>query len=246
MTLNTKPFQSISTLRIKASIAVIAIFSLFSQNSTAQFDESQMGGWYMYFWNARVKEGPWGFQGDVQYRNWNLMGDLEQLLLRGGLTYSPKNASILLTLGYGHITTGAFGSSNSGTVTENRVYQEALIPQKVGSIIYLRHRFRYEQRWVQNQDFRTRYRYNLFIDVPLNSKVIDKKTLYFAFYNELFINGQRDIGDGRSVELFDRNRTYGAFGYAFKKNLKVQLGLMRQITDNWGKTQLQLSLHHNW
>mgnify|MGYP001818550710 FL=1 len=233
----------------KIFVQIVFLLALFlgfgSQNAQAQIDEDQTGAWYMYFWNAQIKEGPWGFQGDLQYRNWNLMGDLEQLLLRGGLTYKPKNASILFTLGYGHITTGAYDSSDIIN-TENRVYQEALFPQKIGGIFYLRHRFRYEQRWVEDQDFRTRYRYNLFIDVPLNSKVIDKRTLYFAFYNELFINGQRDIGDGRSVDLFDRNRTYGALGYAIKKNLKVQLGLMRQITDNWAKTQMQLSLHHNW
>lgn len=235
-----------SKKRIVSLLSMLVLFSLLPLNSSAQIDESQTGAWYMYFWSARVKEGSFGFQGDVQYRNWNLMGDLEQLLLRGGVTYSPKNAFILFTLGYGHVTTGAYGSSNHNTVTESRIYQEALIPQKIGSIFYIRHRFRYEQRWVETQDFRTRYRYNLFVDVPLNSKEIDKKTVYLAFYNELFINGQRDIGDGRSVELFDRNRTYGALGYAFRKHLKVQFGLMRQITDNWAKTQLQLSLHHNW
>ena len=37
-----------------------------------------------------------------------------------------------------------------------------------------------------------------------------KKTLYLALYNELFINGQRDIGNSNSVELFDRNRAYAA------------------------------------
>ena len=61
------------------------------------------------FGSTSVNEGPWGFQGDIQYRNWDLFGDLEQLLLRGGLTYQPKNASIKFTLGYGNITSGAFG-----------------------------------------------------------------------------------------------------------------------------------------
>jgi hypothetical protein len=245
MTFKARSFHFFSDSGIKISLSVLVCLFLFIESSKAQIDESETGAWYMYFWSAQVKEGPWGFQGDLQYRNWNLMGDLEQLLLRGGLTYKPKNAPILFTLGYAHITTGEYDSSDIVN-TESRVYQEALIPHKVGGIFYLRHRFRYEQRWVENQDFRTRFRYNLFLDIPLNSKGIDKKTLYLAFYNELFINGQRDIGDGRSVELFDRNRTYGALGYAFRKNLKVQFGLMRQITDNWAKTQLQLSLHHNW
>ena len=232
--------------RIKFVMITLVVLFCLSHKTRAQIDESQLGAWYMYFWTAKIKEGPWGFQGDVQYRNWNLMGDLEQLLLRGGLTYAPKNASVLFTLGYGNITTGAYGTSNHETIRESRVYQEALIPHKVGKIFFLRHRFRYEQRWVEGQDFRTRYRYNLFLDLPLNSKAIDQKTVYLALYNELFINGEQDIGDGRTVDLFDRNRTYGAVGYAIRKNLKVQLGLMRQITSNLGKTQLQLSLHHNW
>ncbi len=212
---------------------------------TSQIDNSQLGAWYMYFFNTSFKESAWGVQGDVQYRNWDLGGDLEQLLLRGGLTYTPKNANIKFTAGYGHITTGAFGSDNATTV-ESRIYQEALFPGKIGKLFHLNHRFRYEQRFVEDQDFRTRYRYNLFVTVPLSSAELKEKTLYLALYNELFINGQQDIGDGRSVEYFDRNRAYFALGYIFKKGIKVQLGYMNQKTNNWSKNQLQLSLHHNF
>ena len=72
---------------------------------------------------------------------------------------------------------------------------------------------------------------------------MDEKTIYLALYNELFINGERNIGDGKSVAVFDRNRLYGALGYIIKKGLKVQLGVMNQTTDSWSKNQLQLSLH---
>ena len=222
------------------------IISLFVANrGKAQVDESQLGAWDMCFFNGTFKEGPWGVQGDIQYRNWNLGGDLEQLLLRGGITYRPNNANILFTLGYGNITTGSYGSDNS-TTGESRIYQEALFPVQFGNRFYTNHRFRYEQRFVENQDFRTRYRYNLFLNIPLNKAALEDKTIYLAFYNELFINGQRDIGDGNTVEIFDRNRFYYALGYIIKRGLKVQLGAMRQTTDNWGKNQLQLSLHHNF
>ena len=200
----------------------------------------------MYFWNANsIKKTNWGLQGDYQFRNWDLGGDLEQLLLRTGVTYTPKDAGVKFTLGYGNITTGEFGDGDE-TTSESRIYQEALIPQKLGGRFYLTHRFRYEQRFVEDQDFRTRYRYNLFLNVPLNKPEIDVNTVYLALYNELFINGERSIGDDRKVELFDRSRTYGAVGYAVKKNLKVQLGAMRQITDNWAKTQVQLSAHQSF
>ncbi len=222
-----------------------AMAMAFPQKAEAQVDEDQLGAWYMYFWNTTLGDGPWGFQGDVQYRNWNIVGDLEQLLLRGGLTFEPKNAGVKFTLGYANITTGAFGDSKS-TVLENRIYQEALIPQKVGGRFYLVHRFRFEQRYVEDQDFRTRWRYNIFLNVPLNQKDLSAGAVYLAFYNELFINGQRAIGNGRNVELFDRNRTYLALGYSINDGLRGQFGWMRQPTDNWIKQQLQFSLHHQF
>ena len=73
---------------------------------------------------------------------------------------------------------------------------------------------------------------------------MDEKTVYLAFYNELFINGERNIGDNKTVEFFDRNRLYIALGYFIKKQLKVQLGMMTQTTNNVEKSQLQLSIHH--
>ncbi|MEO1714985.1 MAG: DUF2490 domain-containing protein [Bacteroidota bacterium] len=211
----------------------------------SQIDESQPGAWYMYFWSTTFNDGPWGVQGDLQYRNWNIIGDLEQLLTRGGLTYTPDQANVKLTLGYANIQTGQFGDGVN-LVSENRIYQEALIPQKVGKRFYLTHRFRYEQRFVEGQDFRTRFRYNLFINVPINKSDLKKGAIYIAVYNELFINGERNIGDGRRVELFDRNRTYGAVGYSISDQVRVQLGAMRQITNNWVKSQMQASVHHNF
>lgn len=217
---------------------------LLSFFTKAQVDEDQLGGWYMYFWNAKFGDSQFGMQGDVQLRTWNGGNDLEQLLLRGGFTYTPKNANVLLTLGYGHITTGAPGESTD-KVYESRIYQEALLPHKVGSRIYLKHRFRYEQRWVEGWDFRTRYRYNLFVNVALNQTDLSEGAVYLALYNELFMNGQTQVAD-RSVEYFDRNRFYSAIGYSLKTNLKVQLGYMQQTTNTWSKGQFQISLHHNF
>lgn len=225
-------------------LLLIGLF-LISLPAFTQPDEDQLGGWYMYFWNTTIQESPVGFQGDVQYRNWNLAGDLEQLLLRGGLTYKPENTTIKFTLGYGYIRTGEFGTGTSFS-EESRIYQEALLPQKVGNRFLLTHRFRYEQRFVEGQDFRTRYRYNLFLNVPLNQTTLDQGAIYLALYNELFINGQREIGDNRTVEIFDRNRFYGAVGYSVSDAMRVQVGLMEQTTDAWSKRQVQLSLHHSW
>jgi len=223
----------------------VLLFALLPLPVSAQVDEDQAGAWYMYFWNTRFGDGPWGAQGDIQYRNWDAIGDLEQLLLRGGLTYSPESHGVTFTLGYGNITSGTFGPGDE-TSGEDRLYQEATLPQSLGPRVNLRHRFRFEQRWVDGQDTRTRYRYALFMDVPLSDEVIGQGTTYLALYNELFINGQRDIGPGRTVEHFDRNRTYAALGYGIAQRLRVQIGYMRQTTDSLKKGQLQVSLHQTF
>ena len=220
-----------------------SILFLLPKQGEAQINEDKLGAWYMYFFSATFKNSAFGVQGDVQYRNWNLGGDLEQLLLRGGLTYKPKEVNVKLTLGYGNVTTGSFGSSNA-TSNESRIYQEVLFPVQFGERIHTNHRFRYEQRFVDNQDFRTRFRYNLFLNVPINHKGMLDKTVYLALYNELFINGERSIGNGKTVELFDRNRLYLGMGYIVNKKLRFQVGFMNQTTDTWSKNQLQLSIHH--
>ncbi|MEM0993252.1 MAG: DUF2490 domain-containing protein [Bacteroidota bacterium] len=232
---------------MKKLLLLFLVANTFLQTLKAQSgpDEDQLGAWYMYFFTETFGDSQFGIQGDYQFRFWDFGGDLEQILLRTGLTYTPENANILFTLGYANITTGTFGDSKA-TVNENRIYQEALIPHQVGNRFYLVHRFRYEQRWVDDQDLRTRYRYNLFLNVPLNKEKMGKGTLNIALYNEIFLNGQLDIGDGRSVQFFDRNRTYLGLGYGITKKMRVQLGWMKQTTVNWSKGQAQISLHHNW
>lgn len=232
-------------MRNKLVLLFLFTIGILPIKSIAQPNEGELGAWYMYFFNTSFKENVWGVQGDVQYRNWNTLGDLEQLLLRGGITYKPQSANVKFTLGYANITTGKYGEDNS-TSSESRIYQEALLPMKVGERFYFTHRFRYEQRFVENQDFRTRYRYNLFLNIPLNNQELSQNTFYVALYNELFINGQRGIGNGMEVAYFDRNRLYAAIGYAIQNNLRVQAGIMNQTTDNWHKNQLQVSLHHSF
>jgi hypothetical protein len=232
-------------MKIKVLIFLLAGITWTAKDCKAQIDENEVGAWYMYFFNKSIDDSPWGLQGDIQYRNWNVIGDLEQLLIRSGITFSPENADIKFTLGYGNITTGTFGESTRNS-SENRIYQEALFPSAFGNRFFLKHRFRYEQRFADNQDFRTRYRYNLFVNVPLSSAAMNAKTVYLALYNELFINGQKDIGNNQTVEIFDRNRFYYGFGYIIQKGLNVQFGMMNQTTSAWAKNQLQFSLHRSF
>ena len=155
-------------------------------------DWDQLGAWYMLFWSTRFDDSSVGLQGDVQHRNWNAGTDLEQLLIRGGLTYALPESPVLLTGGVAHITSGEFGDSDEISA-ERRVYQEALVSQSFGQVVFLRHRYRYAQRWVDGQDFRTRFRYALFGNVALNGRGTGSGSAYLALYNRgLHERGARD------------------------------------------------------
>ena len=166
-----------TTLVTLAATALVLV--LFPAPARGQVDSDQTGAWYMLFWSAGLGDSPWGFQGDVQYRNWDTIGDLEQLLLRAGLTYTPSSLPVTFTAGSAHITSGAFGDSDD-TTAEVRSYLEALVRQPLGDFVSLRHRYRFEQRWVDDQDFRTRFRYALFADIPLNGRGTGEGALYVA------------------------------------------------------------------
>jgi hypothetical protein len=233
-------------IKLKSCVLLVFFLGLSTYSQAQGPDEDQLGAWYMYFYNTNFKNSNWGIQGDFQYRDWQLLGDREQLLLRSGLTFTPEGSGVKFTLGYANISTGAFGTEVDNPVGENRIYQEALFSNTILKRVFLTHRFRYEQRWVEDQDFRTRYRYNIFANVPLNKPTLSKNAVYTASYNEMFINGQRNIGDGRKVNFFDRNRTYLGLGYVLRPGLRVQLGWMKQTTNNWSKDQLQFSVHHSF
>ncbi len=213
--------------------------------SAQSIDEGEIGAWYIYAFNYDAKDSRWGAQGDIQYRNWDTIGDLEQLLIRSGVTYRPESLPGKYTLGYANITSGTFGSS-SRTLQEDRVYQEALFPHRLGERVYVRHRLRYEQRWIDYQDFRTRYRYGLFVDIPFNKATLDKGAWYLSLYNEIFLNGEHDIGLDKRVDTYDRNRFYAAIGYSLSDSTKFQFGLMHQHSKNVEKNQWQLSFIQNF
>lgn len=219
----------------------IALAWLWPHCAAAQIDESELGAWYTYAWNATFEERRIGFQGDVQYRNWDSLGDLEQLLLRAGVTFRKEGGRTLYTVGLAHITTGAYGPG-SATIAERRMYQEALIPGRIGDKVFLTHRFRLEQRWVERQDFRTRARYFFGLNFPFNQDTLGRGAVYLAFYNELFANLETDIGNGRRVENFDRNRAYLAIGRSLRDDLRIQAGYMFQQTETVGKGQLQINV----
>ena len=213
-----------------------------SQSSAQQVDEDQWGLWTMGFFRVDLKDSPWGFQGDVQYRTHDLGADLEQLMLRAGATWRPKKGGAIYTVGYAHIPIGVPGEDR-GSIAERRIHQEGLWPHHPGGRFFLNHRVRLEERWIPGLEFRTRLRYALFLNVPLNNPTLEPGTTYLAFYDEVFLNGPVIFWDDVGTTFYDRNRLYAAVGRVLGPHWRVQAGAMLQSTNTWRKYYWQLSAH---
>lgn len=211
---------------------VFILFISFSGFFYAQ--KSDLGAWYMYFGNNKISK-KFNFHNEIQYRNFDGIGDLEQLLIRTGIGYDLTQNNNNILLGYGFILSQPYINGEKSENIEHRIFQQYITKQKF-SRFNLQHRYRLEERFLQN-DFRMRFRYFLGLNIPVTNKEMLPKTLYISAYNEIFLNLDSPV--------FDRNRVYGALGFVINKNMRIEAGYMNQIQENKNRGQIQIGFYNN-
>ncbi len=199
--------------------------------------ESAVGNWMMYFGNQKLSDR-WNWHNEIQYRNYNFAGDLEQLLLRTGIGYnlSANNNNLLLGYAYIHGEPYIAGTDEKTNVNEHRIFQQFISRQQFGRF-YLQHRYRIEERFIE-EDFKMRFRYFLGLNVPITKKEMVSHAVYLSLYNEIFIQPKSPV--------FDRDRVYGAIGYVFSSNLKVEAGMMAQLLESSDRAQFQIAVFNTF
>ena len=222
--------------KIKKKVSMSALILVLLLPVFALSQDSNLGNWLIYFGNKKINS-KWNWHHEVQYRNYNAVGDLEQLLLRTGLGYNVSENNNLL-LGYGYIASENYvdGSNKKESVNEHRIYQQ-FITKKNYNRIGLQHRFRFEQRFVE-ADFKLRFRYFLGINLPLSKKEMIDKTIYFSAYNENFLNTKNDV--------FDRNRLYNGIGFKLNHTVRFELGYMNQFFQVGNRDQINIMTFVNF
>lgn len=208
-------------LRLSLLILMLALpYCLNAQNS-------DFGNWLIYIGDKHLNS-KWNIHNEVQYRNYNAIGDLEQLLLRTGLGFSFNEGKNNLLLGYGYILSENYTgiADEKISINEHRIFQQFISKQSIGSV-KLNHRYRFEQRFVE-KDFKMRFRYFLSLNIPFKAS----SRYYFSAYNEIFLNNESAV--------FDRNRLYGGIGFQMNKNLKVEVGYMNQFFETTSRDQLNI------
>jgi intein/homing endonuclease len=198
--------------------------------------KSEIGNWFIYFGNQKINQN-WNWHNEVQYRNYDFIGDTNQLLLRTGIGYNLTENNNNVLFGYAFVNTQKYilNSDQKVESNEHRIFQQFITKQNFGRFYFL-HRYRLEERFLPD-DFQMRVRYFLNVNIPLNKKILDKNAIYLAAYNEIFVNTEKP--------LLDRNRIYTALGYVINKNIKVEAGVMAQILEQSNRNQFQIVIFNN-
>jgi len=213
---------------------IIIIISLVPLKIKAQ--NSEIGNWFIYFGNQRINK-KWNWWNEVQYRNYNFIGDLRQLVLRTGLGFNLTENNNNVLLGYAYVYSEPYipGTKKKTSNSNNTIYQQFITRQNFGRV-FIQHRYRIEERFFTN-NFGMRFRYFLSFNIPISKEVIESKVFYLSAYNEIFLRSREPV--------FDQDRIYGAVGYAISNFLRLETGLMYQIFENENKLQFQIVFMNN-
>lgn len=118
----------------------LLFLTFFILNSYAQ--ESNYGNWLIYLGNNALSEKV-NWHNEVQLRNYNAFGDIEQLVLRTGIGYNLNDNNNNVLLGYGYINSNKYSANNSikTNTTEHRIFQQFITKQNFTGLNLL-HRYR--------------------------------------------------------------------------------------------------------
>ncbi len=219
-------------MRYTVKKAILGIFTVAA--TVLQAQKNDLGAWYMYFGNNKISK-KLNLHNEIQYRNFDAIGDLEQLLIRTGIGYDLTENNNNVLVGYGFILSKPYVSGEKTENIEHRIFQQYITKQKFGRF-NIQHRYRLEERILED-DFRMRFRYYLNLSIPINNKEMLPKTFYASVYNEIFLHLDSPV--------FDRNRVYCALGYVINKNMRIEAGYMNQIQENKNRGQIQIGFYNN-
>ena len=235
---------------------LVVLFILFFGKNFAQKTTQDQSVWFAYAGQYKVSE-KWGYHAEAQFRLDNeLEQSLQNLYRVGAIYYLPKNQS--LTAGYALVKT--LNRSVDDYFSENRIWEQYQINKKWHSDKNtMIHRFRLEQRWVEElgliddevinlaTNYQNRLRYlnrNLFQIMPLHKR---DSEIYGILQSEVFFN----LGDNKvNSKFFDQNRFLVGLGLNFENKTRFELGYMNHfitssLSNNLMRHTVSVSLFHN-
>lgn len=190
--------------------------------------ETREQTWLGYFNQTRFtkRSGVWL---DLHLRLTNDFVKQKNLsIIRAGYTYYVSD-QVRVTAGYAYVTQYGLADGDPD-VPEHRPWQQIQWFEKKNGFNLMQW-FRIDERFrtkvingelTDSYNFNWRFRYNFALTLPLGRKVVQAKTPFLFFNDEIHINAGKEIVNN----YFDQNRLFLGFGYQFTAHLNAQLGYM--------------------
>lgn len=229
------------------------VFTWFMQVELLAQDTKQVprseGYWIAYSGDNKINKIV-GIHSELQLRNFFIPDNTASVIARIGVNFYIK-PFIMGTVGYGYIFNNPENDNIYGSRTsENRIWEQMLFRQKTKAV-FMEHRFRLEQRFVQNLSNNTniishRIRYRFQTLFPLYTITPHLRHLFISVNDEIMLNFKSE-----TAQIFDRNRFYAGLGYQVSPKMNIQLGYVNQFANVSYSTRghvdhiVQLSVAYN-
>ncbi len=215
---------------------------LFCLNAKGQ--GSRFSGWFMFMNTNNIsKNKSLSTHFDFQLRSDDHWKNAETIIIRPGINIHLKKSQIL-TFGYALNLAWRHIGDARGPLGEQRIWQQYIIPQKIGKQVKLNHRLRLEERFIPKavninnkieKDgylYVTRFRYFFRSIFPIPFQPKFEKGFFTAVQNEVMFNitGSANVNN----KFFDQNRFYGAVGWRLRKELDLETGYLNQYVAGRG------------
>lgn len=222
-------------------IILIALFLLIGMgiNTQAQIDRKTTFNspntniWLGTYAKLRLSEklfwdGQFHFR-TGNYENTKFVGRVAQIYNRHAINYRVK-PNVLLTLGPVlrlNFTPDPGNPEFKKMVVEPRIWHEYLFSMPFERLM-LYHRIRIEHRWSisnrigDNWIYRDRWRYKIFMAVPINNHKLIPGTWFFTPDVEIILQSGKPVG----ASVLEDLRLYPQFGYIANSNIKYTAGIM--------------------
>jgi hypothetical protein len=226
------------TIVMKYILLFILLLSKYTSTFCQQYrlNTNNTIGWYHYMGTFKLNN-KFSLHTEGQWRRTNFITNWQQGLLRVGLNYTVSK-TLLLRIGYALAETYAYGgipiNSMGKQFTEHRTYQMVQHYTKEGRVdiinrIMMEQRFigKYSNTTLTNEDsypLINRVRLMTRLNIPINAKSIQAKTLYGIMYNEAMVHFGNNVGNN----VFDQNRIGVQLGYVINKQVKLEAGYLNQ------------------
>ena len=197
---------------MKKILFLLLLSFMYMKTQGQKSSENQLGTWYMYNGSHKISE-KYALKTMAHFRYFELASAFQQEIYRLGINYT-FTPSTNITFGVSYATGDIAYDTSSINLYESRFYEDLNLKSNWNKFT-IKHRFRFEQRFIHRDlntnQFQNWLRYDLNINYPISN-------LWSAYlFNEIFLNLN-------SAQTFVQNWTGAGFLYKWNKNIKLKMG----------------------